>query len=105
MVGYDEAYRIANDALPVSDSFGIAYYAETPEFWLFSCAYADGRVRDENPWIAVVMKDDGSVSLPIIPSDAGFEILDRANEYGTHPCPEWEHSKTTQAQLKARKGG
>lgn len=94
MVGYDEAYKKADDNLPTSGSYGVAYYAETPEFWFFYCAYADGKVRDENPSIAVVMKDGGSVFLPLFPSDEGFEVLDKAKKSGIYPCPEWEHNKT-----------
>ena len=88
MVGYDEAYRIADSALPTSDTFGIAYYGETADFWAFYCDYADGKDRDENPFIAVVMKTDGAVLLPLIPSDEGFEILSKVKDSDLHPCPE-----------------
>ena len=69
------AREVAEGILADSPAYGIVDFTEAEDFWAFFGGYTDGIVRDENPNIVVVMKRDGEVVRPQIPSDEGFALL------------------------------
>ena len=74
-IDLNEARRIAEGIIPDLPEYGIVDHAEADDFLAFFGGYSDGIERDENPQIVVVMKSDGSVIRPQIPSDEGFALL------------------------------
>lgn len=74
-VDLQAARKTADALLSNPPNYGVVDYSEANDFWAFFGGYSDGIVRDENPQIVVVMKSDGSVIRPQIPSDEGFALL------------------------------
>lgn len=74
-VDFQTALKTADALLSSPSDYGVADYSEANDFWAFFGGYSDGIERDENPQIVVVMKSDGSVIRPQIPSDEGFALL------------------------------
>ncbi len=74
-VDLSTAREAAEGILAAPPIYGIVDFAEAEDFWAFFGGYTDGTARDENPDIVVVMKRNGEVVRPQIPSDEGFALL------------------------------